>query len=103
MATSRIQDLDLGSSIHPVNDHLAVDVASANETRRTTAAQIAKALGIPSSTVAGLPGGLPATGPMRFCTDGRKAGEGAGLGTGQLAIKVSGAWLSVDEGTTVVA
>lgn len=102
MPTTRIKDLSLGASISQA-DSFPVDKASPDETQRTNIEQILTALGIPATTVAALPSTGAATGRMRFCTDGRKAGEGAGLGTGQIAIRISGSWLSVDDGATVVA
>ncbi len=58
--------------------------------------------GVVGSTVALLPAaGQPRR--VRFATDGRKTGEGAGLGTGVLAYDDGTAWRRVDDGTTVVA
>lgn len=58
--------------------------------------------GAESFTVAGLPA-AGQTGRMRFATDGRKTGEGAGAGTGVLVYDDGVAWRRVDDGTTVVA
>lgn len=60
------------------------------------------AAGIVTSTVAGLPTPGQA-GRTRFATDGRKTGEGAGLGTGVLCYDDGVAFRRVDDGTTVVA
>ncbi len=49
---------------------------------------------------------LPAAGQagrLLFVTDGRKTGEGAGVGTGVLAYDDGVAWRRVDDGTTVTA
>lgn len=54
------------------------------------------------STVANLPAATEA-GRVRFATDGRKTGEGAGAGTGVLVYDDGTAWRRVDDGTTVVA
>jgi len=54
--------------------------------------------GVTSSTVAGLP--PPGqVGRVRFATDGRKTGEGAGAGTGVLVYDDGVAWRRVDDGT----
>ncbi len=47
---------------------------------------------------------LPAAGQagrLLFVTNGRKTGEGAGVGTGVLAYDDGTAWRRVDDGTTV--
>lgn len=102
MATTRIKDLTAATVIAQA-DSFVVDIAASNETRKVGVALLLEALGIPSSTVAGLPSGVAATGPMRYCTDGRKQGEGAGVGTGQIAIRISSSWLSVDDGSAISA
>ncbi len=58
--------------------------------------------GVESFTVANL-GAAGQVGRVRFATDGRKTGEGAGAGPGVLAYDDSTAWRRVDDGTTVVA
>ncbi len=58
--------------------------------------------GVESFTVAALPAAGEG-GRMRFATDGRKTGEGAGAGTGVLVYDDGTAWRRVDDGTTVVA
>ncbi len=58
--------------------------------------------GVESFTVAGL-GAAGQTGRVRFATDGRKTGEGAGLGTGVLVYDDGVAFRRVDDGTTVAA
>ncbi len=58
--------------------------------------------GVQASTVAALPVAGQAS-RVRFATDGRKTGEGAGLGTGVLVYDDGTAWRRVDDGTTVVA
>lgn len=56
----------------------------------------------PTSTVANLP--TPQQGGrIRFATDGRKLGEGAGVGTGTLVYDDSVAWRRTADDTTVVA
>ncbi len=57
---------------------------------------------VPTSTVAGLP--TPGqNGRMRFATDGRKVGEGAGLGTGTPCYDDGVAWRRTADDTTVAA
>jgi hypothetical protein len=51
--------------------------------------------------VAALPAGT--AGAIVFASDGRKAGEGAGAGTGVLAIYSNGAWRRLSDDTAVVA
>ena len=60
------------------------------------------AAGLVTSTVAGLPTPGQA-GRMRFATDGRKVGEGAGAGTGTPAYDDGVAWRRTADDTTVLA
>lgn len=53
-------------------------------------------------TVANLPG-TPTAGLMAFATNGRKNGEGAGVGTGVLVFADGTAWRACDTGATVEA
>jgi hypothetical protein len=55
----------------------------------------------PTYTVATLPAG--AAGDQAYVSDGRKNGEGAGLGTGVVVFKDGTAWRAVDTGATVAA
>ncbi len=57
---------------------------------------------VPRLTVANLPTPQQA-GRVRFATDGRKMGEGAGAGTGVLVYDDSVAWRRTADDTTVVA
>lgn len=52
-------------------------------------------------TVATLPAVI--AGGMLYASDGRKAGEGAGLGTGVLVFADGSNWIAVDTGATVAA
>lgn len=52
-------------------------------------------------TVAGLPSGT--AGDMAYASNGRKAGEGAGVGTGVQVFKDGTAWIAVDTGAAVAA
>lgn len=56
---------------------------------------------LPSYTVAGLPTG--AAGDVAYASNGRKNGEGGGLGTGVMVFKDATAWRAVDTGATVAA
>ena len=58
--------------------------------------------GVVSQAVADLPA-AGQVGRLRFATDGRKTGEGAGAGTGVLVYDDGVAFRRVDDGTTVVA
>jgi hypothetical protein len=58
--------------------------------------------GVATSTVAGLPAAGQA-GRLRFATNGRKTGEGAGAGTGVLVYDDAVGWRRVDDGTAVAA
>lgn len=59
-------------------------------------------ISLPTYTVASLPSA--AVGAMVYASNGRKAGEAAGSGTGVLAVMgSSGQWISVMSGTTVAA
>ena len=59
------------------------------------------ALSMPVFTVANLPAG--AAGYVSFASNGRKNGEGAGLGTGVLVFHDGTAWRACDTGATVAA
>jgi microcystin-dependent protein len=55
---------------------------------------------VPTYTVAG----LPTSGPnIAIASDGRKNGEGGGLGTGVLCFRISTNWFAADTGATVAA
>ena len=58
--------------------------------------------GVERSTVAALPAAGQAS-RVRFATDGRKTGEGVGVGTGVLVYDDGVAWRRADDGTTVAA
>ncbi len=60
------------------------------------------AAAVPRSTVANLPTPQQ-SGRVRFATDGRKVGEGAGAGTGTLVYDDGVAWRRVADDTTVLA
>lgn len=64
--------------------------------------QVTLDVNLDTYAVAALPGGASA-GWMAFATDGRKTGEGAGLGTGVMVYYDGTAWRRVDDGTTVAA
>jgi hypothetical protein len=57
---------------------------------------------LPTYTVAGLPA-VSVAGDMAFATNGRKNGEGGGLGTGVLVFSDGTAWRACDTGATVAA
>jgi hypothetical protein len=56
---------------------------------------------VPSYAVASLPAG--AAGDTAYASDGRKAGEGGGSGTGVLVFYDGSNWIAVDTGATVAA
>lgn len=58
---------------------------------------------VPSYTVAGLPAASVAAGLLAYASNGRKAGEGAGAGTGVLVFRDGANWIAVDTGATVAA
>jgi hypothetical protein len=57
---------------------------------------------MPVYTVAGLPG-VSVSGDTAFASNGRKAGEGAGSGTGVMVFSDGTAWRACDTGATVAA
>ncbi len=57
---------------------------------------------LPTYTVAGLPG-VSVAGDTAFATNGRKNGEGGGLGTGVMVFSDGTAWRACDTGATVAA
>lgn len=67
-----------------------------------TAERTEVAGGVESTTVAGLPA-AGQVGRLRFATDGRKSGEGAGAGTGVLVSDDGVAWRRQSDDTTVAA
>lgn len=75
----------------------ATTVFSQSASRNTSAVPIS----LPSYTVAGLPAGAAAD--LAYASNGRKNGEGAGLGTGVVVFKDGTAWRAVDTGATVAA
>lgn len=56
---------------------------------------------IASYTVAALP--TATAGAMAYASNGRKAGEGVGVGTGVLVFRDGSNWIAVDTGATVAA
>lgn len=80
------------------------DSASSNDSRKCTLANL-MAGRVPSFTVAAL-GALTAsdyTGGIAFATDGRKNGEGAGLGTGVLTYCDGSSWLRASDDSTLAS
>jgi len=58
---------------------------------------------VASMTVAQLPSPPSQAGLIAYASDGRKNGEGAGLGTGVLVFSDATAWRACDTGATVAA
>lgn len=56
-----------------------------------------------SRTVAQLAALTPAAGSVAYASDGRKNGEGPGLGTGVLVFRDGANWIACDSGTPVAA
>ena len=56
---------------------------------------------LPSYTVSNLPSASLLDGAMAYATNGRKAGEGAGSGTGVMVFYDGSNWIAVDTGATV--
>lgn len=63
--------------------------------------------GVPTSigpvTFANLPSAAANKGAVVFCTNARKAAEGAGVGTGNLLFSDGTNWIRVDTGATADA
>jgi len=76
----------------------AVAVLSRSSARITAGVPVR----MPTYTVAGLPA-VSVAGDTAFATNGRKAGEGAGSGTGVLVFSDGTAWRACDTGATVAA
>jgi hypothetical protein len=76
----------------------AVAVLSRSSARITAGVPVR----MPTYTVAGLPG-VSVAGDTAFATNGRKNGEGGGLGTGVLVFSDGTAWRACDTGATVAA
>jgi hypothetical protein len=83
----------------------AYDVVVDGQTQKAVPIGVAAAATVPfnlkSYTVATLPTGVE--GDVAYASDGRKAGEGAGVGTGVMVFKDATAWIAVDTGATVAA
>lgn len=76
----------------------------ANITRRIHDLEVREVQPTTGSTVAQLPTPSATTrGRLRFVTNGRKNGEGAGAGTGTLAYDDGTAWRRASDDTTVLA
>ena len=76
----------------------------ANLVRRIRIIELREVMYPAVSTISGLP--VPSTstlGRLRFVSNGRKVGEGAGAGTGTIAYDDGIAWRRVGDDTTVVA
>ncbi len=94
---NRVRGVAISSSTGDASAYADAAAASA-------AAAAASALQpvLPPHTVALLPA-APTGNPIAFATDGRKAGEGAGLGTGVLVFWDGAAWIACDTGAPVAA
>lgn len=78
--------------------------AMRNITQRISAVETREERRVANSTVAALPApSATFKGRLRFVTNGRKVGEGAGAGTGTLVYDDGTAWRRVADDTTVVA
>lgn len=76
--------------------------ASAVWSRSATRLSAAVPVRLPTYTVAGLPA-VSVAGDTAFATNGRKNGEGGGLGTGVMVFSDGTAWRACDTGATVAA
>lgn len=76
----------------------STSVFSRSSTRLTAGVPVR----VPQYTVAGLPA-VSVAGDTAFATNGRKNGEGGGLGTGVLVFSDGTAWRACDTGATVAA
>jgi len=64
--------------------------------------KLLEAVAVPEYTVAALPAKMQRS-RLAFATDGRKAGEGVGAGTGVLVYDDGVAWRACDTSSTVAA
>ncbi len=80
-----------------------INFNNGNATLTHSSGRIASSVpfGLPSYTVASLPGG--STGDMAYASNGRKNGEAPGAGTGVIVFRDASVWVAVDSGTTVAA
>lgn len=92
----------LTSTSPEIADEFAIEDVSENETRKTTISSTLSMLGIEFSSVAGL-GSAATANIFKFATDGRKAGEGVGAGTGILVRSDGTNWRTVDTAGIVSA
>lgn len=78
----------------------AYDIGASGATRPRDVF-IGRSLNVPTYTVAALP--ASGAGAVAYASNGRKNGEGAGLGTGCLVYRDATAWRRVSDDTTVAA
>jgi hypothetical protein len=101
MALNRISDMTaIGSSLRS-NSLVEISLDGAGS-RKATVAEILAGLGIATSTVAGL-GAATTANIFKYATDGRKSGEGVGVGTGVMVRSTGSVWQTLDAATTVAA
>lgn len=91
----------------PVNPANPVNLASTLDVdgvaTLTGGATLGGVLGAWSRTVAELATLTPAAGSVAYASNGRKNGEGPGLGTGVLVFRDASNWIACDSGTPVAA
>lgn len=99
MANVTISDLTSATSIPSSS---LFEIETTGNSRKATLAELLAALGIASSSVAGL-GSAATPNIQKFASDGRKSGEGVGLGTGVLVVSDGTSWVASDTGLVVAA
>ncbi len=97
MATTTIDSLTAHTLPVLPADRLMIRTGTTD--RKVTVANILTSLGCVSVAFASLPSGY--TGGMIYVTDGRKVGEGSGLGTGVVCTWNGSNWITIDDGSTV--
>lgn len=89
---------DAGSALQPNNRAVNVLITSSGMLQNQNAIP-----NLPNLTVLQLSTAPVAAGSLAFATDGRKAGEGPGTGTGVAAYRDSAGWRGVDTSTTLAS
>lgn len=98
MSTKKVRDLTPATNIR-ATDMLLVSLASPEVDRKLTFGSLLSSMGIRSFLFSALPGGY--SNGLIYVTDGRKIGEGGGLGTGVVCSWNGSNWIAVDSGSAV--
>lgn len=100
--TTRLKDL--GSVVRggvAVSDSFLIASGESGSEKKITLDTLLETLGVRVFAFADIPSGY--SGGMIFVSNGRKVGEGSGLGSGVVCTWNGSNWITTDAGTTVAA